>query len=337
LGVPPTQIDALERSGKAHPRIGLFAPTDGVVLVIGAKEGGQVNPGINLFTLVDLSGVWLHAQVPEDQLFRVAPGARVEARLKALPGQLFEGRVDYIYPDVDTATRTVRVRSVLRNPGQRLRPGMVADVSIAGGDKRSLLLVPSEAVIYTGKRNVVIVTDGPGQFRAVEVKTGQEAQGKTEVTAGLSAGQRVVVSGQFLIESEASLSSALVRLQSTGVQAPESLHAGHDAGGSIKAPESGHAGHGASGVVGPNPASATHQGEGTVESIDVGASKVVLAHGPIKTLDWPPMTMGFAVPDQKLLGSLNAGDVVRFSFREDAAGDYVIIAIEPKGGGRRTP
>jgi Cu(I)/Ag(I) efflux system membrane fusion protein len=133
--------------------------------------------------------------------------------------------VDYIYPEVDAATRTVRVRSVLRNRGLTLRPGMVADVTLFGGAKREVLTVPSEAVIYTGARSVVIVADGEGKFRAVEVRTGMEASGRTEVLRGLEPGQSVVVSGQFLIDSEASLSSALTRLEGSTSDGDHTDHA----------------------------------------------------------------------------------------------------------------
>jgi Cu(I)/Ag(I) efflux system membrane fusion protein len=225
LGVSAGQIEALEHTRKADPRVVLFAPSGGIVSELGVREGSQVSPGMNLFTLVDLSSIWVHAQVPEAQVGWITPGRPTEARLKALPDQVFEGRVDYIYPEVDAATRTVRVRSVLRNHGLTLRPGMVADVTLFGGAKREVLTVPSEAVIYTGARSVVIVADGEGKFRAVEVRTGMEASGRTEVLRGLEPGQSVVVSGQFLIDSEASLSSALTRLEGSTSDGDHTDHA----------------------------------------------------------------------------------------------------------------
>ena len=306
LGLGADQIEALERTRKADPRVPLFSPIGGIVSELGVREGSQVSPGMNLFTLVDLSSVWVHAQVPETQVGWVAPGRPIEARLKALPDQVFEGRVDYIYPEVDTVTRTVRVRSVLRNPGGRLRPGMVADVTVFGGAKREVLTVPSEAVIYTGARNVVIVAHGHGKFRALEVRTGMEAQGKTEVLQGLEAGQDVVVSGQFLIDSEASLSSALTRLESSA-GARHDDHAGHD---SVTAP-------------------GVHRAEGRIERIDA-SGEVTLAHGPVPTLDWPAMTMGFVMQDKASLGKFKAGQSVRFEFKQGADGGYVIVHMEPK-------
>jgi Cu(I)/Ag(I) efflux system membrane fusion protein len=227
LGVSAEQIERLQRTRQADPRVALFAPSGGVVGELGVREGSQVNPGMSLFTLVDLSVVWVHAQVPETQVAWLRPGAGAQARFKALPGQVFEGRVDYIYPEVDAATRTVRVRSVLRNPGMKLRPGMVAEVAIAADARREVLQVPSEAVIYTGVRSVVIVAEGDGKFRAAEVRTGIESQGRTEILSGLEAGEKVVVSGQFLIDSEASLTSALTRLEG-GAGKPTGHDAGHE-------------------------------------------------------------------------------------------------------------
>ena len=305
LGVSAEQIDELERTRKANPRVALSAPSAGIVSELGVREGGQVGPGMNVFTLVDLSSVWMHAQVPEAQVAWIAPGGRTEVRLKALPGQVFEGHVDFIYPEVDADTRSVRVRSVLRNRGLKLRPGMVAEVTLFGGASRQVLQVPSEAVIYTGTHSVVIVADGEGKHRALEVKTGAEAQGRTEILAGLEAGQEVVVSGQFLIDSEASLTSALTRLEgSATTQVKQPGHAEHAAG-------------------------AVHQAEGKVERIDAESGEVTLAHGPVATLNWPPMTMGFTVEDKTTLSKLKPGQRVRFEFKEGPAG-YVIVRMEPK-------
>jgi Cu(I)/Ag(I) efflux system membrane fusion protein len=308
LGVSADRIDALERTRKADPRVPLFAPIGGIVSELGVREGSQVSPGMNLFTLVDLSSVWVHAQVPETQVAWIAPGRPIEARLKALPDRVFEGRVDYIYPEVDTATRTVRVRSVLRNRGLLLRPGMVAEVSVFGGAKRAVLTVPSEAVIYTGARTVVIAADGEGKFRALEVKTGMEANGRTEVLAGLEAGQNVVVSGQFLIDSEASLSSALTRLEgSAGAAQEQDDHGGHDAA----------------------PAAGVHRADGKIEHIDA-SGKVTLSHGPVPSLKWPPMTMDFAVQDKGTLAGFKAGQNVRFDFKQAPDGGYVIVRMEAR-------
>jgi Cu(I)/Ag(I) efflux system membrane fusion protein len=297
LGVSARDIEALERERKTNPRIGLYAPGNGIVGELGVREGGQVSPGMSVFTLLDLSSVWLHTQIPEDQIAWIAPGRPVEARLRAVPDQVFEGRVDYIYPDVDEATRTVRVRSVLPNKGLALRPGMVADVVVFGGPKREVLLVPSEAVIYTGTRNVIVVADGPGKFRAVEVRPGMEAGGKTEILEGLAAGQEVVVSGQFLIDSEASLTSALTRLEGA-------------AGGQVT-----------------TPAAQVHRSRGTVKRIDAQTGEITIEHGPFETLGMPGMTMGFPVKDTAMLSQVQAGALVDFAIARGEDGEYRIVEL----------
>ena len=297
LGVSARDIEALERSRKSNPRIGLFAPSNGIVSELGVREGGQVSPGMSVFTLLDLSSVWILTQVPEDQIAWIAPGRPIEVRLKAIPDQVFEGRVDYIYPEVDATTRTVRVRSVLPNKGLALRPGMVADVSVFGGPKREVLLVPSEAVIYTGTRNVIVVAERPGKFRAADVKPGMEANGKTEILAGLSAGDQVVVSGQFLLDSEASLTAALTRLEGAA-----------DEPSAPGTPE-------------------VHHSRGTIKRIDANAGELTIEHGPFETLGMPGMTMGFPVKDKAMLSQVQAGTRVEFGIAKGEDGKYRIVEL----------
>jgi len=161
---------------------------------------------------VDLSSLWVVAEVPEDQIGSVQAGTAVNATLAAYPGDRFAGKVDYIYPGLNSETRTVRVRSVIINAQLKLKPGMVAGVHIEGRASKQAVLVPSEAVIRTGTRTVVVVQDEPGKFRPALVTTGVESRGKTEILSGIEAGEHVVISGQFLIDSEANLQTGLSRL-----------------------------------------------------------------------------------------------------------------------------
>ncbi|MEW6168520.1 MAG: efflux RND transporter periplasmic adaptor subunit [Pseudomonadota bacterium] len=192
----------------------VHAPQSGVVVDLTVREGAQVAPGTPLMKLADLSKVWVIVEVPEAQAQWVREGRPAEARLRALPGQVLEGSVDYVYPLLDAATRTLRVRLVFDNPDGALRPGMYADVTVFGGAHREVLLAPSEAVIRTGRRNVVIVAEDAGRYRPVEVELGPERNGEIVILSGLEAGQEVVVSGQFLIDSEASLRGAYSRMSS---------------------------------------------------------------------------------------------------------------------------
>lgn len=191
---------------------GVFAPASGFVMELMAREGAQLAPGMPLMKLADLSKVWLLVEIPEVQAGWVKAGRSAEARLKSLPGEVFEGTVDYLYPQLDTGTRTLKARLVFDNPEGTLRPGMFADVSLFGGPQSDVLLVPSEAVIRTGTRAVVMVAESAGRYRPAHVEVGPERNGETVILSGLEDGQSVVVSGQFLIDSEASLLGAYQRM-----------------------------------------------------------------------------------------------------------------------------
>jgi Cu(I)/Ag(I) efflux system membrane fusion protein len=211
LGISEEQIQAIERDGKTNPRITLHAPEAGLVWELGAREGMAVSPGVTLFKLAPVGTVWVNAEVPETQAELIRPGVEVEGRAAAFPDKVFKGKVAALLPDVNATTRTIKARIVLANPGGLLKPGMFARLEFGGHQKQGLM-VPTEAVIYTGKRNVVIVADGEGKFRPVDVEMGRDSGEMSEIRKGLEAGQRVVVSGQFLIDSEASLKTTVERM-----------------------------------------------------------------------------------------------------------------------------
>jgi membrane fusion protein, copper/silver efflux system len=216
LGMQPTEIDRLVRSGSADARIGIYAPASGVVQELGVREGAQTIPGTTLMQIADLSTVWLVMDVPERQAGRIRTGENVEAQVESFAGERFQGRVSYVYPDLDIQARTLRVRLDLVNSESKLRPGMYASVMI-NSSPHEALSVPTEAVIATGTRKVVIVKER-STFRPAEVTTGIERDGHTEVLQGLREGEEVVASGQFLIDSEASLNGVLARLAAGGAQ-----------------------------------------------------------------------------------------------------------------------
>jgi membrane fusion protein, copper/silver efflux system len=184
-----------------------------VVAELGVREGMTVTAGSPLFRIVDLSTVWVNAEVPEAQAAWLRPGSMVEAQVAAYPEARFEGRVGAILPEVTAATRTLRARIELENPESRLKPGMFATLVFRGQPRKNAVLVPSEAVIRTGSRDVVIVALGDGKFRSTPVEVGAEAGGQSEIRKGLQEGDNVVLSGQFLIDSEASLGATLSRLE----------------------------------------------------------------------------------------------------------------------------
>lgn len=213
LGLPQSAIRSLERSGRPQRSYTVFAPRPGVVTAIGARPGARVEPGQSIVTLADISQVWVVAEVPEAAMGQVRVGQPVVIDFAAYAGEPRQGRIDYIFPTLDPESRTGRVRVTLANPGARLKIGMFAQVVIAGAPTGGLL-VPAEAVISTGKRNVVIVQRNKG-FIPVEVEPGRTVGDRTEVRRGLAANDIVVVSGQFLIDSEASLAGLIERLRRT--------------------------------------------------------------------------------------------------------------------------
>lgn len=278
-GMDEALMAQVAREGRVRARVTLSAPTSGVVTELMVREGATVMPGAPLLRLQGTGTVWADGQLPESQAALLRAGARVVATSPAAPGQEFAGRVQALLPEVDAATRTLKARLELANPGGHLVPGMFVQLRFAQPARSKSLLVPTEAVIHTGRRSVVLLAEGDGRYRPVEVKTGLEAKGQTEVLAGLAAGQRVVLSGQFLIDSEASLRGVEARLN------PQSP-----------------------------PAAASHLTAARIQAI--AGDTVTLDHPPIAALKWPQMVMDFKLPPaaQRPQG-LAAGEEVEVEFR----------------------
>lgn len=238
LGMDDSQIGSL-RGG--NPRVVLRAPADGVVSMLQVRQGQRVQAGTPLMTVNGLDTVWVEAAIPQAQTAGIARGTRVQASVNAFPGETFAGEVESLLPGLDPSTRTQTARIVLANPDHRLAPGMFADVRFAGAGSASHPLVPDEALIAAGSDTRVIVATGEGRFRPVPVVTGRSADGETEILKGLTGGERIVVSGQFLIDSEASLSGALERLSepATGMEAGSKAEHDGMAGMDMPAPQAG--------------------------------------------------------------------------------------------------
>ena len=211
-GMVEEQIAEIEKTGRVQARTTVRAPISGLIAEVMAREGMAVSAGASLVRIAGLGTVWAQAEVPESQAALLKPGTPVRATTPALAGFAFTGRVQALLPDVNPTTRTIKARVELNNAGQRLVPGMTVSMSFADLKADKVLLVPSDAVIQTGTRSVVMVAEDGGRFRPVEVETGIESGGQTAIRKGLQAGQRVVVSSQFLIDSEASLKAVESRL-----------------------------------------------------------------------------------------------------------------------------
>ena len=301
-GMSGAQIALVEGSGQTQPRITLVAPIGGVVTELMVRQGMTVTAGTTLFRINGLGTVWAEAQVPESQAALIRPGTRVQASSAAAPGTVLRGTVQAIVPEVNSTTRTLKARVELANPGNVLVPGMFVTMQFMGMRAEKSLLIPTEAVIQTGKRVVVMLAENKGGFRPVEVEIGLESNGQTEIKRGLQAGQRVVVSSQFLIDSEASLKGVEARLN----DAPKPTTAN-------TAPR--------------------HDGEAKIDAI--GKDSITLSHGPIASLKWGAMTMDFKLPASGKPRNLEPGDKVNFEFYMDAEGLPQItrmsaMAPEPK-------
>jgi Cu(I)/Ag(I) efflux system membrane fusion protein len=213
LGVPEPMIRRIEESRKSDATTTMYAPANGVVTELAVREGAAFMPGASLFRINGLETVWVNAEVPEAQVGLIPSGSHVEVRATAWPGEVFDGRVSELLPELDPATRTLPVRVVVENPDQKLAPGMYVSLEFESKAGEPRLLVPSEAVIVTGDRSVVIVARQGGGYDVAEVMTGAEADGRTVILSGLQEDQPIVLSGQFLIDSEANLKSAVTRLE----------------------------------------------------------------------------------------------------------------------------
>jgi len=215
LDVPKHQIRELERSRKIKKNLHIHSPFDGVVIHIGAREGQYVTPSTELYEIADLSRVWVFADVYENEISWVQAGDPVDMKLAAVPGKVFSGRVGYIYPYAEAKTRTIKVRLEFDNPDRLLKPDMFADVTLHAQRTVDAIVIPAEAVVRSGEREQVFVVRGPGKFAPRTVKLGVSAKGFVQVLEGVSAGERVVTSSQFLIDSESKLREATAKMLKT--------------------------------------------------------------------------------------------------------------------------
>ncbi|MBI3090439.1 MAG: efflux RND transporter periplasmic adaptor subunit [Candidatus Tectomicrobia bacterium] len=297
-GMPEALIREVEQSGTARSRYTVTAPIGGVVQALEVRAGMTVMAGQTLARLNGLSTVWLDVAVPEALADAVRVGSRAQARLPAFPGQLIEGRVTAILPALQETTRSLRVRVELPNPNGRLRPGLSAQVTLTSPLQDTALAVPTEAVIRTGQRALVMVAQDNGRFMPVEVTLGREIGDRTVIAAGLAERQHVIASGQFLIDSEASLRGIVL---------------------------------GAASEPAAMASTALHEADATIEAIE--GNKITLAHGPFKTLAMPGMTMAYPLANPALVQGLKVGDRVRIGVRQTDAG-LVVERLEQTRGGR---
>jgi Cu(I)/Ag(I) efflux system membrane fusion protein len=214
LGVTDSEISRLRQNQAPSRRVRVYAKTDGVVAHLGVREGIYVTPATEIVSVARLDQVWIHAEVFERQSAWVRPGQPALVELDYQPGKTWRGTVDYVYPELDPETRTLRVRIRFGNEGEILRPNMFARVTLLAPASEPVVHVPREAVIRGGAIDRVVLALGKGRFRSQPVSIGIESGDRLAILDGLSAGDRVVISGQFLIDSESNIGAALGRMES---------------------------------------------------------------------------------------------------------------------------
>ena len=303
LSIPDSLVRQSEETGTAQARFTLSAPIGGVVAELGVREGVAVSPGMMMFRIAGLDTVWAVAEVPEVQAVRLLRGQKVTAVLQADASQTFQGSLKEILPQVSANTRTLQARFEVDNKGGKLTPGMLLRLQVAG-PSASRLVVPSEAVIRTGKRAVVLVRKEDGSFESRDVTLGQDVGEDVEVMLGLAEGERVVVSGQFLIDSEARLRSVTGAMASApAASAPSAAQA-----------------------------SDVHVAQGKVESVQPDG--LTISHGPVAALKWPSMTMGFSKPDPQAFADIKPGDTIRFQFKKGGPMGWELLSVQRVAGAK---
>ena len=300
--VTDEEVARLAASGEPRRTLSFRAPASGVVLERKAVQGMRFMPGEPLFQIADLSAVWLIADVAEQDIGRIRLGTQARVRLEAYPGQVFGGRVTFVYPTLRAETRSAQVRIELPNPGGRLKPAMFAQVELpVGAAAGAQLVVPNSALIDSGTRRVVIVDLGAGRFEPREVKTGSRGDEFTVVTEGVKDGESVVVAANFLLDAESNLRAALAGLQGGSNTNPDKLPVSHSAVGKL-------------------------------DEIDAKAGTLLITHEPVKSLNWPTMTMEFVPSNDAIAKAARPGDAIAFEFVERKPGEWVVTKIERTGG-----
>ncbi len=324
LGMGEEQIAQIQESRQVEQLVDILAPQDGVLIELNVGEGMYVQPGMTLVSLADLSSVWVLVDVFEDDAPRMMAGLAATMRLPFIPGRVWEGNVDYVYPTVDPVSRTVRIRLAFHDVGGALLPNMYGDIEVLGEARENVLAIPTEALIRSSEGDRVVLALGEGRFRPARVLAGIEAGGFVEVLGGLNEGETIVTSGQFLIDSEASLDASLLRLttdepsmEGMDMSAPPSTEMadGEDMSAADHAPA---------------PIEAT----GTIVNAMTGHNMVRLTHDPIPALGWPQMTMNFDYAGEEPLPEFEAGTQVSFVLEYPPATEAsptpapVIVSIE---------
>lgn len=222
FGLTQQDVHSLKKSKKARRTVTVRAPQSGYILARSVVEGSHAKRGINLYQIGNLDKIWVNAEVYDFDAPWIVRNAQASMELPFMKGKLFEGRVSFVHPMVDPKTRTLKVRLEFSNPGLNLKPGMFATVFIEGRTKSGVVMIPEEAIIQTGKRQIVFLANGSGEFSKREIVTGLAgSRGMIEVLEGLAGGDIIVTSGQFLLDSESQLKEAVAKMMRTNLKIDE--------------------------------------------------------------------------------------------------------------------
>lgn len=291
LQITNEQINHLKKSRQVKQKITFYAPQSGVVDNLNIREGYFVKPGTTMMSIGSLEQVWVEAEVFERQADLLAIGQSVTMTLDFLPGKQWTGEVDYIYPTLNPETRTLKVRLKFDNEDQKLKPNMFAQITIHSYSENNVLLVPTEAVIRTGNSDRVVLALGEGQFKSIEVELGRFYEQQAEVLSGLKAGDQIVTSAQFLLDSESSKTSDFKRMEDVE-DMPESVWVA-----------------------------------ATIQSVMPDHRMINASHEPIEEWDWPEMTMDFTVAENVDMSGLKAGTQAHLEIKRVSEQSYQVTGI----------
>ena len=292
LGMTAPEILELDQEKTVSQRVKVIADTNGVVTMLGIREGFYVTPATHVMSIADLERVWILAEVMERHADAIKIGQKVIFEVDSKPGRRFEGQVEYIYPEMDARTRSLKVRIGYSVQEDLFRPNMFARVNIIVEGEGDVIYVPTSAVIRGGSSDRVVVDLGDGRFKSTPVVVGYESGDSTVISRGLNTMDRIVTSGQFLIDSESNIDSALARFEAHS--SDPSLHENVDA-------------------------------EILKVNLDEGTLRV--KHGPIKNWGWHAMTMNLRVAEQSMLTGVEIGVPVRLELEKLPGGSVQITNI----------
>ncbi|WP_038889705.1 efflux RND transporter periplasmic adaptor subunit [Vibrio campbellii] len=289
LGVDRAQIKSITRSGKASQTIEIKAPADGVIASLNVREGGYLSPAQAVISAGPLDNVWVDAEVFERQAHWMKAGSQATMTLDAIPGNEWQGVVDYVYPILDPKTRTLRVRLKFPNPNGELKPNMFANIALQPVTDDAVLTIPKSSVIRSGGMTRVVLAEGDGKYRSARIEVGREAGEQIEVLQGLKQDDKIVTSAHFMLDSESSQSADLSRIN------------------------------------GVEPEAETAWAKGEITDVMKDHRMLTINHQPVPEWDWPGMVMNFTFADGVDMGDLKKGQVIEFEMQKTESGQYQII------------